>query len=48
MLRDIFSGSGAIFIGLVFFVLVVSGSFFYSWHVHRTTNAEPEQTNCGL
>ena len=26
--------------GLVFFVLVVGGSLLYSWHVHRTTDAE--------
>ena len=26
--------------GLVFFVLVVGGSLLYSWHVHRTTEAE--------
>ena len=26
--------------GLVFFLLVVGGSLLYSWHVHRTTDAE--------
>lgn len=40
MFRDMLSGSRAIFIGLVFFVLVVGGSLLYSWHVHRTTDAE--------
>lgn len=44
MFRDIFSGSRAIFIGLVFFLLVVGGSLLYSWHVHRTTDAEVAET----
>ena len=44
MFRDILSGSRAIFIGLVFFVLVVGGSLLYSWHVHRTTDAEVAET----
>ena len=44
MFRDIFSGSRAIFIGLVFFVLVVGGSLLYSWRVHRTTDAEVAET----
>ncbi|MDD9975051.1 MAG: hypothetical protein OXU27_13645 [Candidatus Poribacteria bacterium] len=44
MFRDILSGSRAIFIGVVFFVLVVGGSLLYSWHVHRTTDAELAET----
>lgn len=44
MFRDILSGSRAIFIGLVFFVLVVGGSLLYSWHVHRTTDAKVAET----
>ncbi len=44
MFRDILSGSRAIFIGIVFFVLVVGGSLLYSWHVHRTTDAEVAET----
>ena len=44
MFRDIFSGSRAIFVGLVFFVLVVGGSLLYRWHVHRTTDAEVAET----
>jgi len=39
MFRDLLS-SRLIQAGLVFFVLVVSGSLIYSWHVHRTTEAE--------
>ena len=44
MFRDMLSGSRAIFIGVVFFVLVVGGSLLYSWHVHRTTDAEVAET----
>ena len=44
MFRDIFSGSRTIFAGLVFFVLVVGGSLLYSWHAHRTTDAELAET----
>ncbi|MDD9972393.1 MAG: hypothetical protein OXU27_00235 [Candidatus Poribacteria bacterium] len=44
MFRDILLGSRAIFIGIVFFVLVVGGSLLYSWHVHRTTDAELAET----
>ena len=44
MFRDMLSGSRAIFIGLVFFVLVVGASLLYSWHVHRTTDAELAET----
>ena len=44
MFRDILSSSRVIFIGLVFFVLVVGGSLLYSWHVHRTTDAELAET----
>ncbi len=39
MLRDLLSGR-AVLAALVFFVVVVGGSLLYSWHVHRTTNAE--------
>ena len=39
MFRDLLS-SRLIQAGLVFFVLVVGGSLLYSWHVHRTTEAE--------
>ena len=45
MFRDILSGSRAIFLGLVFFVLVVGRSLLYSWHVHRTTEAESLRTD---
>ena len=31
--------------GLVFFVLVVGSSLLYSWHVHRTTEAELARHN---
>ena len=31
--------------GLVFFVVVVGGSLLYSWHVHRTTEAELARHN---
>ena len=48
MLRDILSGSRAILVGLVFFVLVVGGSLLYSWHVHRTTDAEVARTDVVL
>lgn len=34
----------AILAGLVFFVLFVGGSSLYSWHVHRTTQAELAET----
>ena len=39
MLRDLLSHR-AIQVGLVFFVLVASGSLLYSWHVQRTMKAE--------
>lgn len=39
MFRDILS-SRAIFAGLVVFVLLVSGSLFYYWHVQYTSKAE--------
>ena len=48
MFRDMLSGSRAIQAGLVFFVLVVAGSSLYSWHVHRTTDAELAQSNALL
>ena len=44
MFRDLLS-SRLIQVGLVFFVLVVSGSLLYSWHVHRTTDAEFARTD---
>ena len=37
--------SRAIQVGLVFFVLVVSGSLLYSWHTFRTTENELERSN---
>ncbi len=36
MFRDILSSRSIIF-GLVFFVLIVAGTQFYSWHVRRTS-----------
>ena len=48
MFRDMLSGSRAILVGLVFFVLVVGGSLLYSWHVHYTTDAELAQTDAVL
>ena len=48
MFRDMLSGSRTILVGLVFFVLVVGGSLLYSWHVHRTTEAELAQSNALL
>ena len=39
MFRYVFSSRGIIF-GFVFFVLIVSGSLFYSWHVRRSTEAD--------
>lgn len=44
MFRDMLAGSRAIQVGLVFFVVVVGGSSLYSWHVHRTTDAELAET----
>ena len=44
MFRDIFSGSRALLVGVVFFVVVVGGSLLYRWHVHRTTDAEVAET----
>ncbi len=43
MFGDLLS-SRAIQVGLVFFVLVVSGSLLYSWHVQRNTAAEWSRT----
>ena len=45
MFRDRLSGSRALLVGVVFFVLVVGGSLLYRWHVHRTTNAEVAETH---
>ena len=47
MFRDILSSRDLI-AGVVFFVLIVSGSLLYSWHVRRTTEAELAQTNQSL
>lgn len=44
MFRDILSGSHAILVGLVFFVVVVGGSSLYSWHVHRMTEVQLLET----
>ena len=43
MLRDLLSVR-VVLAALVFFVLVVGGSLLYSWHVHRTTDAEPAKS----
>ena len=43
MLRDLLSVRVVLAV-LVFFVLVVGGSLFYSWHVHRTIDAELAET----
>ncbi|MCY3550371.1 MAG: hypothetical protein OXH39_07905 [Candidatus Poribacteria bacterium] len=43
MLGNLISNRG-ILAGLVFFLVVVGSSLLYSWHVHRTTKAELEQT----
>lgn len=47
MFRDLLT-SRLILAGLVFFVLVVSGSLFYSWYMRRTTEAEFAQTDTFL
>lgn len=39
MFRGLLS-SRLIQVGLIFFLVVVGGSLLYSWHVHRTTEAE--------
>ena len=44
MFRARLSGARALFVGVVFFVLVVGGSLLYRWHVHRTTDAEVAET----
>ena len=44
MFRDILS-SRAILTGFVFFLLIVSGSLLYSWHVRRTTEAESQRSD---
>jgi hypothetical protein len=44
MFRDILSGSRALVVGLVFFVVVVGGSLLYSWRVDRSSQEELEQT----
>ena len=43
MFRDRLSGARALFVGVVFFVLVVGGSLLYRWHVHRTTESDMER-----
>ncbi len=47
MFRNIFS-SRLIQVGLVFFVVIVGGSWLYSWHVHRTTDTEFTRTDVAL
>lgn len=47
MLRDLLS-KFSIQAGLVFFLVVVGGSLFYSWHVRRTTEAELERSDAFL
>lgn len=44
MFRDILSSRGII-VGLVFFVMVVSGSLLYSWHVRRASEAEFQRSD---
>lgn len=44
MFRDLLS-SRTIQVGLVFFLVVVTGSLLYNWHVQRTTTAEFAQTD---
>ena len=43
MLRSLLSNRG-ILVGLVFFGVIVGGSLIYSWHIHRTTDAELAHT----
>ncbi len=43
MFREILSSRGLIF-GFAFFVLIVAGTQFYSWHVHRTGQYALERT----
>ena len=47
MLGDLLSNR-AILTGLIFFVVVVSGSLLYSWHVQRATEAELARTDVML
>ena len=47
MFRNILS-SRLIQVGLVFFVVIVGGSWLYSWHVHRTTDTEFTRTDVAL
>ena len=47
MFRNILS-SRLIQVGLVFFVVIVGGSWLYSWHVHRTTDTELTRTDVAL
>ena len=44
MFRDILA-SRLFLAGLAFFVLIVSGSLFYSWRIHRNSAAEMARTN---
>ena len=44
MLRFISSSRG-VFFGILFFVLVVSGSLFYDWYVRRVSQKELERTH---
>ena len=43
MLRSLLSNRG-ILVGLFFFGVIVGGSLIYSWHIHRTTDAELAHT----
>lgn len=48
MFRDMFSGSRALFAGLVFFVLAVGGSILYSQHVQRTSQEKLARTHAAV
>ena len=47
MFRHLLS-SRTIQVGLIFFVVVITGSLLYSWHIGRTTEAELGQRNALL
>ena len=44
MFWDILSSRGLI-AGFVFFVMIVSGSLLYSWHVRRASEAEFQRSD---
>ena len=44
MFHDILSSRGIVF-GFAFFVLIVGGTQWYSWHVRRSSQAELDRTN---